>query len=205
MTKATNQARLLPASPGATNAVVAQDIRDIKPPLPIPSSWAWVAWALTAAALLALAYWGWRRWKARQPQPAPAPALSPHERACQKLRQALDLLDQPKPFCIAVSDILRSYLEERFDFRAPERTTEEFLDELQGSPKLSFEQKQILGDFLLRCDLVKFARYEPGRPELQDLYDAALRLVEETAPTAEAGPALAPTGAAGASAARPEA
>lgn len=43
-------------------------------------------------------------------------------------------------------------------------------------------QQQSWGDFLTRCDLVKFARYEPREPELRELYDAAVRLVEETEP-----------------------
>ena len=43
------------------------------------------------------------------------------------------LIGQPKEFCILVSDTLRWYLEERFDFHAPERTTEEFLYELRGT------------------------------------------------------------------------
>jgi len=74
------------------------------------------------------------------------------------------------------------YLEERFEFRAPERTTEEFLYELQATNLLTSDQKRSLGEFLQRCDLVKFAKYEPGEPELQDLHDSALRLVDETEP-----------------------
>jgi hypothetical protein len=81
-----------------------------------------------------------------------------------------------------VSDTIRWYLEERFDFRAPERTTEEFLYELQATNLLTPDQKTSLGDFLNRCDLVKFAKYEPGEPELRDLHASAVRLVEETEP-----------------------
>ena len=81
-----------------------------------------------------------------------------------------------------MSDTIRWYLEERFDFHAPERTTEEFLYELQGTNLLTPDQKESLGEFLKRCDLVKFARYEPGPPELHDLHDSAMRLVEETEP-----------------------
>ena len=44
------------------------------------------------------------------------------------------------------------------------------------------DQKDSLGEFLKRCDLVKFAKYEPGPPELQDLHASAMRLVEETEP-----------------------
>jgi hypothetical protein len=182
MTNTNTQALILPAQPAGTNAVTEQDIRDIKPPVRIPTGWEWLWWTLGALALAAIAYALWRRWRKKQETPAPVIIVPPHERARQKLREALSLIDQPKPFCIAVSEALRYYLEERFNLRAPERTTEEFLEELQRSAILSFEQKRSLGDFLVRCDLVKFARYEPGRPELQDLYDAALRLVDETAP-----------------------
>jgi hypothetical protein len=105
-------------------------------------------------------------------------------RAKQKLQEALALIGQPKPFVIAVSDAARQYLEERFEFRAPERTTEEFLYELKRTNLLSENQKESLGDFLQQCDLVKFARYEPAEPELRGLHDSALRLVEETEPIA---------------------
>jgi hypothetical protein len=59
------------------------------------------------------------------------------------------------------------YLEERFDFHAPERTTEEFLYELQATELLTRDQKESLAEFLKRCDLVKFAKYEPREPELR--------------------------------------
>jgi hypothetical protein len=108
--------------------------------------------------------------------------IPPHVRARQKLEEALALIGQPREFCILVSDTIRQYLEERFDFHAPERTTEEFLHELQGTNLLLPDQKESLSEFLKRCDLVKFARYEPREPELRDLHAAALRLVEETEP-----------------------
>jgi len=92
------------------------------------------------------------------------------------------LLGQPREFCIAVSDTIRGYLEERFTFHAPERTTEEFLYELRETDLLTPDQKDGLGEFLKRCDLVKFARYEPREPELRDLHESAVRLVDETEP-----------------------
>ena len=58
------------------------------------------------------------------------------------------LINQPRPFCILVSDTVRLYLEERFNFHAPERTTEEFLHELQATRLLLPDQKQSLGEFL---------------------------------------------------------
>jgi len=56
------------------------------------------------------------------------------------------------------------------------------LHELQATDLLSPEQTESLGRFLESCDLVKFARYEPGEPELRELHGSAVRLVEETEP-----------------------
>jgi len=163
------------------------DLRDIKPPLVIPNGWAWLAWTAAALVLAALLVFAWHYWRKRRLLVASVPVAPPHVRARQKLEQALALLGQPREFCILVSDTIRLYLEERFDFRAPERTTEEFLYELRETNLLLSGQKESLGEFLNRCDLVKFARYEPGEPELRELHGAALRLVEETEPALPAG------------------
>jgi len=160
----------------------ANDIRDIKPPVNIPSGWEWLWWMLAALATIAVAVLIWRWWQKRRSQIPVEPPVPAHMHAKEMLEKALALIAHPKPFCTLVSDTVRTYLEERFDFRAPERTTEEFLHELRGTDLLSAEQKEKLGEFLECCDLVKFAKYEPVEPELRDLHGSALRLVEETEP-----------------------
>jgi hypothetical protein len=172
-------------------AIAANDIRDIKPPVEIPSGWEWIWWTLGVLAVAAIVFALWKWWQKRRWQIPMEPPVPAHARAKQMLEKALALIAQPKPFCILVSDTIRVYLEERFNFRAPERTTEEFLHELQGTDLLTAEQKEKLGEFLERCDLVKFAKYEPGEPELRDLHSSAVRLVEETEPQPEL-PALDP-------------
>jgi len=183
----TNAAALANNANSATNS----SLRDIKPPVYIPSGWAWLWWTLGGMALAVALYLAWRYWRKRQALVPPVPVIPPHVIARQKLQEALALIGQPREFCILVSDTIRWYLEERFDFRAPERTTEEFLYELKGTNRLTPDQKQSLGEFLEKCDLVKFAKYEPAQPELRDLHSSALRLVEETEPVAVA-PAAAP-------------
>lgn len=168
----------------ATNAI--DELRDIKPPVPLPDYWLWTMAILGIVAACCLFLWWWRKRKRKGTEVVPLPPVPPHERAWQKLQAALEFLDQPHEFCIQVSDAVRWYLEERFGLHAPERTTEEFLNELQFSNQLAREQKVLLAEFLERCDLVKFARYEPGIAELKELHQAALRLVEETASQAPA-------------------
>jgi len=166
------------------------DIRDIKPPIDISGSLAWVWWLVLVVAVIvgALLLWYWlKNRKLNVVLPPPIPA---HIRAKRKLEQALALITQPKPFVIAVSDTARTYLEERFNFHAPERTTEEFLRELASTKLLLPDQKESLGNFLASCDLVKFAKYEPGEKELLELHGSALRLIEETEPQPQPAPGV---------------
>lgn len=188
---ATNPSALvLPASPpGATNEA-ALDIRGIKEPVPLSGSYRWLLWWALALAAAALGYYLYRKYFKKAAVPKPAVVIPPHRRAKDRLRAAGELLSDPYRFCSLVSDVVRVYLEERFELRAPERTTEEFLEEARRSPRLTQPQKEMLQEFLAQCDLVKFARHEPNQEQLQALLDAALRLIDETAPVA--APAAAP-------------
>jgi hypothetical protein len=162
-----------------------EDIRDIRPPVPIPTGWEWFGWLLAALAACVLVYLLIRHWRRHRQRPAVVPAIPPHVRARNRLMEALGSINRPEPFCVLISDALRLYLEERFEWHAPERTTEEFLDELRASPRLTVDQEISLSDFLTRCDLVKFARHQPAEPELRELFESALRLVDQTVPESE--------------------
>ena len=170
----------------------AEDIRDIKPPVALPDPLAWLWWTLAALTIVAVALAVWFLVRRKRLAPKVAIVIPPHVRAKEKLAEALRFLGDPKLFCTMVSDTARMYLEERFNLRAPERTTEEFLIELQTSPHLTRDQKQSLGAFLESCDLVKFARFEPTEQALRELHDSALRLIDETQYEAVAVPTLQP-------------
>ena len=163
--------------------VQAGDIADLRPPkspveLPDPYFWWYVAGGtVLVLAFAALAWWWWRR---RAAVVSIMPVVPPHVRAKQRLAEALQLISDANAFCTEVSLAARCYLEERFNLRAPERTTEEFLVELKASRHLTHDQKESLGQFLESCDLVKFARFEPNEAVLRQLHDSALRLVDET-------------------------
>lgn len=166
----------------AAQVADATDIRDIRPPVEIPSYWIWLWVFLGVIVVAALAFWIWYAMRRRRNEAPITPPVPAHVLARQRLEAALDLIQQPKPFIITVSDTLRTYLEDAFRLRAPEQTTEEFLIELQHSARLSEGQKTSLGDFLQSCDMVKFAKYEPRQSELRELHAYALELVAQTEP-----------------------
>jgi hypothetical protein len=187
---AATNAALTVAKPNA--GPVPKELHDIKGPIDIATLADWALRAgvvLAALGLLAFAWWRWRR---QRPQPAPPQLIPPDERARQRLTAALALLEQPERFCTTVSEIARTYLEERFGLKAPERTTEEFLAELPKNAVLESRHKTLMSEFLTRTDLVKFARFEPDRAELEALHASALRLVEETAPRFVSSPVTDP-------------
>ena len=85
-----------------------------------------------------------------------------------------------KLFYSGLSDIVRHYLEDQIHIKAPEMTTEEFLNSLKNSSALKFEHKQVLKDFLNGCDMVKFAKYRPDAHDAQANFNLAKKLIEET-------------------------
>jgi len=177
---ASNSGILIPP-PAPTNTVATtNEIRPIKPPVFVPNPWTWVFWTVGILLALAAITTALIIWINKQKRRAIVPPVPPHVRARQKIDAALLLIGEPRAFCIAVSDAVRVYLEERFSLRAPERTTEEFLRDLQKTSVLTTEQKQSLSAFLEQCDLVKFARFEPPESLLRELHESALRLVHET-------------------------
>jgi len=107
-----------------------------------------------------------------------------HEIAYERLRKLAEenLIEtgKIKIFYERISHILRSYIEHRFDLKAPERTTEEFLIEAQAADLLTSDQKTMLRGFLEHCDMVKFARYGPTKTEIQKTFDLTKEFIEAT-------------------------
>ncbi len=88
--------------------------------------------------------------------------------------------EQIDAFFVELSAIVRWYLENRFDLRAPELTTEEFLTAMSSSPDLADTHQPLLRDFLRRADLVKFANFVPDDSDIDDSVDSARRFLDDT-------------------------
>ena len=113
----------------------------------------------------------------------PLPVKLPHETALEDLEAArANFLRNSdiKEYYAGISDCVRRYIERSFKLKAPEMTTEEFLGSLRESTVLSLDQKDLLKDFLNACDLVKFAKYTPAKGEMEAVFLAAKKFIEET-------------------------
>lgn len=176
-----------PAQAAAAPTPAAGDIRDIRGPVHIPSPWLWYWWLAAAAALAAVAYgiWRWRRRRTRAATPLP------YQIALARLENARALMqpEHAREFSIEVSEIVRHYIEARFEIRAARRTTEEFLrDLLDPSLALLANHRASLADFLGHCDLAKFARWILPAGVMGGMLEGARSFVLETGrPAADAG------------------
>lgn len=168
---------VLPKTPAA-------DIRDIKAPVAVPRDYT-VLWIL-AGIVAALALIGYAVYRilnraraARMVPPRPA-----HEVALEALArlQAARLLEAGRhdEYWVRLSAIVRDYLENRFQLRAPEMTTEEFLQAAQRHAQIEPTQRGLLSRFLSEADLVKFAQHMPGSEEAERAYTTARQFIEET-------------------------
>ncbi|MBA3465330.1 MAG: hypothetical protein H0T46_35690 [Deltaproteobacteria bacterium] len=88
--------------------------------------------------------------------------------------------DTADAWFVRLSSIVRRYLESRYEIRAPELTTEEFLNVAISRPELTEEHRGLLTQFLERCDRVKFAGYRPDSEESLATLAAARGFVEDT-------------------------
>jgi hypothetical protein len=184
-TAAIAQTAATPAAPAASAIGAAgrpgsaEDIRDIRGPQSVRPAWLLPAIVAGGAALALGAYGIWRRQRRRRR----AHALLPFEVALQRLEgiRALMQPESAREFSIAVSGIVRSYIEQEFDLAATHRTTEEFLRDLLELPHAALARhRALLSEFLHQCDLVKFAGMSLALQNMESLHHSACDFVRAT-------------------------
>lgn len=155
---------------------LAQEFHDISPPVDYSLIPPWVIFAAAFVALtvLGLIIWGVMRWMRR-----PKPERSPRTRALELLERARPEIANTTPyeFSIRVSDILRRYVVEEYKLPITRQTSVEFLEAISNARTFSEDERSLLSDFLSRCDLIKFARYEATTADSELLLDEATRFV----------------------------
>ncbi|MBA3831150.1 MAG: DUF4381 domain-containing protein [Chthoniobacterales bacterium] len=156
---------------------LAQEFHDIAPPVDYFLLKPWMVFCAVAATLLliGLAIWLLKWWRRR-----PAEVLTPRERAIEQLARMEGQIETlpPYQFSIRVSDILRRYVTEQYQLPVTRQTSVEFLNTLASTSPFSADEQTLLGDFLNRCDLIKFARYDATTADSRLLIEEANRFVK---------------------------
>ncbi len=161
---------LPPPNPQDTTVTVNAELKDIKGIKEMPFTWRdaipYLLMGLVLLLILGILYYWWRRKKQKEEEvaayvPPPRPA---HEVAFEKLRvlEGAKYWQQGavKKYYSELTNIVREYLEGRYDVQALESTTDEILE---GLKKVDFEENlwQKLKEMLQTADLVKFAKARP--------------------------------------------
>jgi hypothetical protein len=110
--------------------------------------------------------------------------LSPKQRAIKSLQDLKNSLacenQDVEQIYVRLVSLLRTFVQEQFAISAPRLTTLEFLEAMQGDPRLSDEFRGELSELLNLADMVKFAGLLPSGG-LGEVVDQAVRLVENAA------------------------
>jgi hypothetical protein len=157
--------------------LVAEEFHDIAPPVDYSLIPPWLVFVIAFVALSLLGLVVWLFVRRRKP---PAPPKLPREIALEELDRISGEIEKMSPyqFSIRVSDILRKYMTHQYGLPATRQTSIEFLTALAKASPFSTDEKSLLEDFLNRCDLIKFARYEATASDSELLLQEAIRFVK---------------------------
>jgi hypothetical protein len=157
--------------------LLALEFHDITGPLDYFLLKPWMIFCAVAGVLLVIGLTTWliKLWRNR-----PIAVVSPRQRALDRLARIQSEIDKLSPyqFSIRVSDILRQYVTEQYQLPVTRQTSVEFLNALAASSPFSSDERSLLSDFLNRCDLIKFARYDATLEDSRLLLEEADRFVK---------------------------
>ena len=151
----------------------------------------YIWYILVPLLIIALACAGWFGWKYYQKHKKDAPVVVPKVKPLPPhvvAMQALDSLAEKKlwqngrnkEFHTELTDILRQYIERRFNVPAMEKTSDEIIDELYELAESQKASLTNLKQILSMADLVKFAKYQPFADENQLSFMNSKMFVEQT-------------------------
>ena len=179
-----------------------RDIHDYKPVHEVPfrlldlvPSWITDYWwiYLLVAIIIAAGVYAYLRWfrKGENPFKPREVQLPPYDEAIKRLQElkAKNLWQngQEKEYYTVMTDILRNYIDRRFDINAVEMTTTQIIATLKQNDETRAVNEQ-LKEILDVADFVKFANQRPLADDNEMAYQRAVRFVEDTKPV-EATPA----------------
>lgn len=167
-----------------------KEIRDIRPIEEAPFDMKWVWYGLAALVIvglvIALIVWGMKKRKPVVAGPAVVELIVPPHIAALEALVALDeervwQNGQVKLYYTQLTDILRTYIEKRYNFSTLELTSDELLS--HAAVKVIPENtREELERILRLADLVKFAKWQAIPSENEWAMQLAQKFVRDTAP-----------------------
>lgn len=164
------------------------ELYDIRPQFRYPVTFGEVfPWALLLMAVAAIVFFAVRvlvrRRRSRPVFGRPDPKEPPHITALRELdrirSEKLWKNGKEKQYYTELTDALRAYIEQRFDIRTIERTSNEILTDLSGKDVVPADF-EVLKELFGTSDLVKFAKYSPSEAECENAVPEAVRFVNDT-------------------------
>jgi hypothetical protein len=185
------QTEALPVLVQTVAVDTTKPFRDIKDIIPVETSWRDHLWLIIAAivllVLVIMLIIYLKKRKARPKPPPPPPPVEPlHVQALRMLstleQKQLWQNGQVKQYYIELTDILRSYIEARFNTATLELTTDELLDNIKDHSELQ-HHVPMLSALLRDADLVKFAKAQPAAPQHTRAMEQSVQFVNATKQT----------------------
>ena len=167
-----------------------KEIRDIRPIEEAPFDMKWVWYGLAALVIvglvIALIVWGMKKRKPVVSGPAVVELIVPPHIAALEALVALDeervwQNGQVKLYYTQLTDILRTYIEKRYNFSTLELTSDELLSHA-AVKVISENTREELERILRLADLVKFAKWQAIPSENEWAMQLAQKFVRDTAP-----------------------
>ena len=174
--------QLQQAAPPAQGSPQADDIRDIKGPVPLSAIPGYLIPAAAAVALVILTILVFLYLRGRRQ--AKTVISPPDVIALTELDRARALMDRPLVYADRISAIMRQYIEARFQIRSTRQTTREFFTRLQdGTTIAEVDIKNHAGDLqacMEQCDIAKFAHGTPDQEGMRGMDQAVRHFIETT-------------------------
>lgn len=139
-----------------------------------PLAWLIAGFGLLLCVLIARRHYAvWLEWlqsRWRKPVDIKKESLQAMQRA------SLEYTDKPADLYVALSDIVRNYLERVYHFPIKEKTTQELIETIRP---LDLSDQGFLSSLFKRADLVKFAKDSPTEKECKEACEKAHSFINE--------------------------
>lgn len=168
-----------------------QPFKGIKEIMPVKTTWRDYIWYIIGAIVLLILItvviiYFIRNRKVPAPVIAPPPPVETLQQQALRMLSTLDKKQlwqsgQVKEYYVELTDILRGYIEVRFNTPAMELTTDELLESARMHKEMT-RHTELLSTILYTADLAKFAKAQPLPHEHTAAMEHAIQFVNATKP-----------------------